>query len=90
MFSPELMYAALVHLKQEFPEFAHLNDWQGITEEDIGHGIVDKMKLVAGFCAKCPTCQAIKKQIEADMRAEGNDARGQPGLEKEARPHIAR
>jgi len=64
----ELLDSALVHFKQEYPEFAHLNTWQDVSEEDINKGIFDKVELLANsrayhFCRKCQICQAIKKEV---------------------------
>lgn len=66
--SKELLDSSLVHFKQEFPGFAHLNAWQDISDGDIAKGIYGKIELLAEsrvfhFYSKCLVCQAIKKRL---------------------------
>lgn len=62
----ELMCAAFTHFKQQHPEYGHLEEWHDISKE--AGPILERMELLADsrvikFCAKCPICQSIKRQL---------------------------
>jgi len=64
----ELMHAAFMHFTEEYPEYVHLTNCQDISKAEI-----DKMELLADsrnfkFCAKCPICQNIKRQLRESSR----------------------
>ena len=62
----ELLHAAFLHFKQEYPEYLHLEHCHEISDElNI---LLAKMELLANsrgfrFCAECPICQSIKRQL---------------------------
>ena len=65
----ELLHDTLMHFKQEYPQFAHLRDWQDITQEEVDRGILKAMQLLANSRAfhvpsKCSTCQTFKKRLK--------------------------
>ena len=64
----ELLHSSLAHFKQVFPEFAHVNSWHDISEEDIKKGIFGKMALLSergalSPCNKCAVCQSLRRII---------------------------
>lgn len=61
----ELMQAAFTHFVEDYPRYANLINCHGASDET---SLLDKMELVANsrsfkFCAKCPICQSIKRQL---------------------------
>lgn len=67
----ELLHAAFMHFKEEYPEYAHLLNCHGISKEV--NLILSKMELLANsrsirFSAKCPICQNIKRRLRESSR----------------------